>query len=113
MPGVLINITGGSDMTLFEVDQAARRVQEEVHPDANIIFGSTHDDALAGTIRVSIVAAGIDTAIVNSVSWACAAAPLSAPATIATDSSAAPFVLICIVPSSLGLNALRPFSGSL
>ena len=59
--GVLINITGGSDMTLFEVDQAARRVQEEVHPDANIIFGSTHDDALAGTIRVSIVAAGIDT----------------------------------------------------
>ena len=38
MPGVLINITGGSDMTLFEVDQAARRVQEEVHPDANIIF---------------------------------------------------------------------------
>ena len=59
--GVLINITGGSDMTLFEVDQAARRVQEEVHPDANIIFGSAYDDSLAGKIRVSIVAAGIDT----------------------------------------------------
>ena len=59
--GVLINITGGSDLTLFEVDQAARRVQEEVHPDANIIFGSAYDDSLAGKIRVSIVAAGIDT----------------------------------------------------
>ena len=61
MPGVLINITGGSDMTLFEVDQAARRVQEEVHPDANIIFGSAFDEQLSGRIRVSIVAAGIDT----------------------------------------------------
>jgi cell division protein FtsZ len=59
--GVLINITGGSDLTLFEVDQAARRVQEEVHPDANIIFGSAFDEQLSGRIRVSIVAAGIDT----------------------------------------------------
>jgi len=61
--GVLINITGGSDMTLFEVDQAARRVQEEVHPDANIIFGSAFDEELSGKIRVSIVAAGIDTLV--------------------------------------------------
>lgn len=58
--GVLINITGGSDLTLFEVDQAARRVQEEVHPDANIIFGSAFDESLSGRIRVSLVAAGID-----------------------------------------------------
>ena len=58
--GVLINITGGGDMTLFEVDEAANRVREEVDPDANIIFGSTFDPAMEGTMRVSIVATGID-----------------------------------------------------
>jgi cell division protein FtsZ len=59
--GLLINITGGEDMTLFEVDQAANRIREEVAEDANIIFGSAVDDALAGRIRVSVVATGIDT----------------------------------------------------
>tara|TARA_B110001452_G_scaffold193536_1_gene163533 strand:- start:1840 stop:3015 length:1176 start_codon:yes stop_codon:yes gene_type:complete len=59
--GVLINITGGADMTLFEVDVAARRVQQEVHPEANIIFGSAYDEKMEGKIRVSLVAAGIDT----------------------------------------------------
>jgi cell division protein FtsZ len=58
--GVLINITGGSDMTLFEVDEAANRVREEVDPDANIIFGSTFNSQLEGKIRVSVVATGID-----------------------------------------------------
>ncbi|HEX7969054.1 MAG TPA: cell division protein FtsZ [Stellaceae bacterium] len=58
--GVLINITGGPDMTLFEVDEAANRVREEVDPDANIIFGSTFDDKLAGKMRISVVATGID-----------------------------------------------------
>jgi cell division protein FtsZ len=59
--GLLINITGGEDMTLFEVDQAANRIREEVAEDANIIFGSAVDDNLAGRIRVSVVATGIDT----------------------------------------------------
>jgi len=59
--GLLINITGGEDMTLFEVDQAANRIREEVAEDANIIFGSAVDDSLAGRIRVSVVATGIDT----------------------------------------------------
>ena len=59
--GLLINITGGDDMTLFEVDQAANRIREEVAEDANIIFGSAVDDSLAGRIRVSVVATGIDT----------------------------------------------------
>jgi cell division protein FtsZ len=59
--GLLINITGGEDMTLFEVDQAANRIREEVAEDANIIFGSAVDDDLAGRIRVSVVATGIDT----------------------------------------------------
>src|SRR5579864_6468246 len=59
--GLLINITGGEDMTLFEVDQAANRVREEVEEDANIIFGSAIDEGLEGKIRVSVVATGIDT----------------------------------------------------
>jgi cell division protein FtsZ len=58
--GVLINITGGPDMTLFEVDEAANRIREEVDADANIIFGSTFDQNMEGNMRVSIVATGID-----------------------------------------------------
>ncbi len=59
--GLLINITGGDDMTLFEVDQAANRIREEVDEDANIIFGSAIDESLTGRVRVSVVATGIDT----------------------------------------------------
>ena len=57
--GVLINITGGMDMTLFEVDEAANRIREEVDAEANIIFGSTFDEKLDGLMRVSVVATGI------------------------------------------------------
>ena len=58
--GVLINITGGPDMTLFEVDEAANRIGEEVDSDANIIFGSALDQELEGRVRVSVVATGIE-----------------------------------------------------
>ena len=58
--GVLINITGGNDLTLFELDEAANRIREEVDPDANIIVGSTLDTSLDGKMRVSVVATGID-----------------------------------------------------
>jgi cell division protein FtsZ len=58
--GVLINITGGADMTLFEVDEAANRIRDEVDPEANIIFGSTFVQSLEGRMRVSVVATGID-----------------------------------------------------
>ncbi len=61
--GLLINITGGDDMTLFEVDQAANRIREEVDEDANIIFGSAIDETLEGKIRVSVVATGIDRSV--------------------------------------------------
>ncbi len=61
--GLLINITGGEDMTLFEVDQAANRIREEVADDANIIFGSAVDESLSGRVRVSVVATGIDTQV--------------------------------------------------
>ena len=57
--GVLINITGGMDMTLYEVDEAANHIRSEVDPDCNIIIGSTFDPALEGVMRVSVVAAGI------------------------------------------------------
>lgn len=60
--GVLINITGGHDMTLFEVDEAANRIRDEVDPEANIIFGSTFDEHMSGKMRVSVVATGIDNA---------------------------------------------------
>ena len=57
---VLINITGGKDMTLFEVDEAANRIRDEVDGDAYIIFGSTFDEGLEGKIRVSVVATGME-----------------------------------------------------
>ncbi|MCV2864438.1 cell division protein FtsZ [Albidovulum sediminicola] len=63
--GVLINITGGSDLTLFELDEAANRIREEVDPDANIIVGSTLDDRMDGMMRVSVVATGIDAAVAD------------------------------------------------
>ncbi len=58
--GLLISITGGSDLTLYEVDEAATRIREEVDQDANVIFGATRDDSLEGIVRVSVVATGID-----------------------------------------------------
>lgn len=58
--GVLVSISGGRDMTLFEVDEAATRIREEVDDEANIILGATFDNALEGTFRVSVVATGID-----------------------------------------------------
>ncbi|MFN4272759.1 MAG: cell division protein FtsZ [Aliihoeflea sp.] len=63
--GLLISITGGRDLTLFEVDEAATRIREEVDPEANIILGATFDEELEGVIRVSVVATGIDKSAVE------------------------------------------------
>ena len=60
--GVLINVTGGHDLTLFELDEAANVIREKVDSDANIIVGSTLDDEMTGRMRVSVVATGIDAA---------------------------------------------------
>ncbi len=62
--GLLISITGGKDLTLYEVDEAATRIREEVDQDANIIVGATFDESLEGIIRVSVVATGIDQAAI-------------------------------------------------
>jgi len=63
--GILINVTGGLDMTLFEFDEAANRIREEVDPEANIIVGSTLDETLTGKMRISVVATGIDAVTPN------------------------------------------------
>ena len=63
--GVLINITGGNDMTLFELDEAANRIKDEVDPEANIIIGSTLDANIEGSLRVSVVATGIDALVLD------------------------------------------------
>ncbi|HEY6255728.1 MAG TPA: cell division protein FtsZ, partial [Xanthobacteraceae bacterium] len=71
--GLLISITGGRDLTLYEVDEAATRIREEVDQDANIIVGATFDESLEGIIRVAVVATGIDQAA------AAAGRPAAAP----------------------------------
>ncbi|MFC0243842.1 cell division protein FtsZ [Rhodopseudomonas telluris] len=79
--GLLISITGGKDLTLFEVDEAATRIREEVDQDANIIVGATFDESLDGIIRVSVVATGIEQAqLSRNAAAAGAAAQVAAPA---------------------------------
>jgi cell division protein FtsZ len=63
--GLLISITGGNDLTLYEVDEAASRIRQEVDEEANIILGATFDSSLEGVIRVSVVATGIDPAAIT------------------------------------------------
>jgi len=65
--GVLISLTGGYDLTLFEVDEAVNRIRKEVDDEANIIFGSSIDETLNGRVRVSVVATGIDLAVANAI----------------------------------------------
>ena len=65
--GLLISITGGNDLTLYEVDEAASRIRQEVDEEANIILGATFDSALDGVVRVSVVATGIDQATISQI----------------------------------------------
>ena len=81
--GLLISITGGKDLTLYEVDEAATRIREEVDADANIIVGATFDESLDGIIRVSVVATGVDINAANNMrptGTSHALAPTHAPA---------------------------------
>jgi len=94
--GLLINITGGDDMTLFEVDQAANRIREEVAEDANIIFGSAVDESLNGRVRVSVVATGIDMQVERA-----AEAPVTGPRLVAVGAGA---------PAPAGVRAGKPLT---
>ncbi|OKO74025.1 cell division protein FtsZ [Bradyrhizobium sp. NAS80.1] len=87
--GLLISITGGKDLTLFEVDEAATRIREEVDQDANIIVGATFDEALDGLIRVSVVATGIEQAAIARNSQA-SSAPVANAAPQVQQAPAAP-----------------------
>jgi cell division protein FtsZ len=80
--GVLINITGGHDLTLFELDEAANIIREKVDPEANIIVGSTLDTAMEGRIRVSVVATGIDASAANKAETPVARRSMGAPLTL-------------------------------
>ena len=85
--GVLINITGGYDLTLFELDEAANKIREKVDGDANIIVGSTLDTDMEGRMRVSVVATGIDAVISNAetpLPRRSMAAPLAQPVAVET-----------------------------
>ncbi len=107
--GVLINITGGLDMTLFEVDEAANRIRDEVDPDANIIFGSTFNQNLEGRIRISVVATGIESeaqmmprpalSLVHKVPRpAILQAPAATPAPVPAPMAAAPAPMVAAAP---------------
>jgi cell division protein FtsZ len=84
--GVLINITGGHDLTLFELDEAANIIREKVDPEANIIVGSTLDTAMEGRIRVSVVATGIDASAANKAEPPVARRSMGAPLTLSQES---------------------------
>ena len=86
--GVLINITGGYDLTLFELDEAANRIREEVDAEANIIVGSTLDTGMEGKMRVSVVATGIDAAEVDVPLGASAGADAGADIAVAAMAAA-------------------------
>ena len=94
---VLINITGGLDMTLFEVDAAANRIREEVDPNANIIFGSTFNETMQGQMRVSVVATGIASEADRKRAAAAAAAAVE-PAPVAERAPASPLPVFRFQP---------------
>ncbi len=60
---LIVNVTGGPELGFYEVDEAVQRIRREVDEDANLIFGSAIDDSLDGTIRVSVVATGIEASV--------------------------------------------------
>ncbi len=105
--GVLINISGGADLTLFELDEAANLIREKVDPDANIIVGSTLDPEMEGVMRVSVVATGIDASERRApadLRPAAAAAPVAetvaeAPATPEAPATEAPAAPAAVEPT--------------
>ena len=87
---VLVNVTGGLDMTLLEVDEAANAISEQVDPEANIIFGAAFDPSLDGMIRVSVVATGMDGASIAAIEPKLERRPMTAPALLMPERIATP-----------------------
>jgi len=97
--GLLISITGGKDLTLFEVDEAATRIREEVDPDANIILGATFEESLEGVIRVSVVATGIEKEAAQATDPIQAAAIQAAAARMAEIRTEQPAAATPVIPT--------------
>jgi len=114
---VLINVTGGMDMTLFEVDEAANRIRREVDADAVIIFGSTFDDKLEGVMRVSIVATGIEANLQTRERPTFIQAPITRKSTIISAPTAmpaapvAPAAIPAAIPAALAGEAKSETGG--
>ena len=98
--GVLLSIIGGPDMTLFEVDEAASRVRQEVDPDANIIVGASFDQSMAQTIRIAIVASGMQPKSEMAPAPQARTAAAATPAPAARGSDVAPHVAPAPAPAS-------------
>lgn len=118
---VIINITGGHDLTLFEIEEACNRINDEVDPDATIIFGSTYDDSLDGTMRITVVATGIDAEINRRAASARTARPMAATipqkqveneTSQVTDNFVARYPEPTRPAAATSSNAARPVSGS-
>jgi cell division protein FtsZ len=106
--GLLLSITGGRDLTLYEVDEAASRVRQEVDPDANIIVGATFDDNLGDRIRVSIVASGMGRAAEQARPQPINAVPITAPATAPAQHAPRPNFVAGQVPQMQSAPAQAP-----
>jgi cell division protein FtsZ len=106
--GLLISITGGNDLTLYEVDEAASRIRQEVDEEANIILGATFDSALDGVVRVSVVATGIDQAAIGKIEPVAVAARVEVPSRLrpaAPRSLPAPIAAESVVETAPALPA--------
>ena len=98
--GLLISITGGNDLTLYEVDEAASRIRQEVDEEANIILGATFDSSLDGVVRVSVVATGIDQAQIERAELVASAPRIEAPTYTRPPASRPMPTPITVVPTS-------------
>ena len=98
--GVLLNISGGSDLGLFEINEAAQLVQDAAHPDANIIFGAVIDDSLGDEVRVTVIAAGFDAGATSPIRPQAARRPVEA--------AAAPTAPVAPAPTPTRFEASRP-----
>jgi cell division protein FtsZ len=98
---VLVNVTGGLDMTLLEVDEAANAISEQVDPEANIIFGAAFDPSLDGMIRVSVVATGMDGASIAVIEPQVRRQPMTAPPMRVPEPALAPTAEAAAVAEAL------------
>ncbi len=106
--GVLINITGGYDLTLFELDEAANIIREKVDPEANIIVGSTLDETMEGAIRVSVVATGIDVSRASKQEAPVARRSMAAPLQHAEPRREVPLTVQQVAPAPMPAPAPQP-----